>query len=78
MWGLVKKYPTLGELSVDPNTPYFNWLVPFAPMLRRETFDQVGTDIETKSKRTIAAKQNSTPGMGYRDMITEDVEVRRE
>ena len=43
----VKKYPTLGELPVNPKTPYFNWLVPFAPTLRRETFDQVGTDIET-------------------------------
>ena len=42
-----KKYPTLGELPVDPKTPYFNWLVPFAPMLRRETLDHVGTDIET-------------------------------
>lgn len=43
----VKKYPTLGELPVDPKTPYFNWLVPFAPTLRKETFDHVGTDIET-------------------------------
>lgn len=43
----VKSYPTLGELPVDPKTPYFNWSVPLAPMLRKETFDHVGTDIET-------------------------------
>jgi hypothetical protein len=46
----VKKYPTLGELPVDPKTPYFNWLVPLAPMLRKETFDHVGSDIETYGK----------------------------
>jgi hypothetical protein len=84
----VKSYPTLGELPVDPKTPYFNWSVPLAPMLRKETFDHVGTDIETyetfqfeliagvkwristKSKRTIAAKQSSVPGIAALDMIT--------
>ena len=43
----VKWYPTLGELPVDPNTPYFNWLGPLSPMLRKETLDHVGTDMET-------------------------------
>jgi len=73
----VKKYPTLGELPVDPKTPYFNWLVPFAPMLSNETFDHVGTDIETKIKRTIAAKLSSAPGIGALDMITGKVVMRR-
>lgn len=88
----VKEYPILVLLPVNPKTPYLNWLVPFAPTLRKEIFDHVGTDIEayemsqlwliagvkwritTKSKRVIAAKQSSAPGIGALDMI---VVVRR-
>ena len=42
----VKKYPILVELPVNPKAPYFSWLVPFAPTLRKEISDHVGTDIE--------------------------------